>query len=82
MGPESLQNRIDGGTGTPVPASALMMRYSRSTACAEGNSLPGGCLRTTRRRLSNVTKYVGFDCPPEMRSIRIGPSSPRMFWRK
>ena len=28
-------------TGTPVPASAAITRCSRSTACADGSSLPG-----------------------------------------
>ena len=35
------------GTGTRVGPSAVMMRYSRSTACAEGRSLPGGLRRST-----------------------------------
>ena len=35
------------GTGTSVLRSACMMRYSRSTACAEGNRVPGGLRRKT-----------------------------------
>ena len=38
------------GTGTPVPASAVITRYSRSTACADGKSLPGGFRRSTYAR--------------------------------
>ena len=34
------------GTGTSVFASAVITRYSRSTACAEGSSLPGGLRRS------------------------------------
>ena len=30
------------GTGTSLAASARMIRYSRSTACADGSSVPGG----------------------------------------
>jgi hypothetical protein len=30
------------GTGTSLPASALMTRNSRSIACAEGSSLSAG----------------------------------------
>ena len=36
-----------GGTGTSVAASARITRYSRSTACADGSSWPGGFLRST-----------------------------------
>lgn len=35
------------GTGTAVACSAASTRYSRSTACAEGSTLPGGFLRST-----------------------------------
>ena len=35
------------GTGTGVPCSAASTRYSRSTACAEGSTRPGGFLRST-----------------------------------
>ena len=35
------------GTGTPVSRSAVITRYSRSTACAEGSSFPGGFRRST-----------------------------------
>ena len=35
------------GTGTSVPPSAFMTRYSRSTACALFSSCPGGFLRST-----------------------------------
>ena len=38
------------GTGTPVWPSAVMTRYSRSTACADGSSLPGGLRRRTYSR--------------------------------
>src|SRR5213076_1829446 len=38
--------------GFPVACSAWMTRYSRSTACAEGSSLPGGLRRSTKRRPS------------------------------
>jgi hypothetical protein len=38
------------GTGTPEPSSAVITRYSRSTAWAEGSSLPGGLRRSTYSR--------------------------------
>src|SRR6266545_4804319 len=38
------------GTGKPVIPSAVMTRYSRSTACADGRSLPGGLRRSTYSR--------------------------------
>ena len=43
----SSQSACVRGTGKPVVPSAVMTRYSRSTACAEGRSLPGGLRRRT-----------------------------------
>ena len=44
----SSQSARTSGTGTSVLASARMIRYSRSTACADGRSAPGGFfLRTS-----------------------------------
>jgi hypothetical protein len=44
------------GTGTSLPASAEITRYSRSTAWALGSSLPGGLLRSTYLRLLAVSR--------------------------
>ncbi len=35
------------GTGTSVGPSACITRNSRSTACADANSTPGGFFRST-----------------------------------
>ena len=49
------------GTGTSVSYSAVITLYSLSTACAEGNNLPGGFLLKTRFLLSVIILYVGLD---------------------
>ena len=41
----AIEHRL--GTGKPCAWSALMTRNSRSTACADGSSLPGGLRRST-----------------------------------
>ena len=43
----SWQSSKVAGTGTPELLRAEMIRYSRSMACADGRSLPGGFLRKT-----------------------------------
>ncbi len=43
----SSQSAYVRATGTSVSASAVITRYSRSTAWAEGRSLPGGFFRST-----------------------------------
>ena len=50
-------------TGTSVPASAVITRYSRSTACAEGSSLPGGLRRSTYVPLPAASRNVGIRLP-------------------
>ncbi len=44
------------GTGTSLPASAEITRYSRSTAWALGSSVPGGFRRSTYFRLLAVSR--------------------------
>src|SRR4030095_11957297 len=51
------------GTGTVVLASAVMMRYSRSTACAEGSSLPRGLRRSTYSPPGDASPSRGFALP-------------------
>src|SRR5258706_16259541 len=66
-------------TGKPFGCRAAMTRYSRSTACAEGSSLPGGLRLSTKRRPSAaVRRYVGFDWPPLNCSI-CAMRKPRNF---
>jgi len=50
MTASSSQSTYVRGTGTSVRPSAVITRYSRSTACAEGSSLPGGLRRRTYSR--------------------------------
>ena len=54
MTPSSVQSAYGRATGKPVGCRAEITRYSLSTACAEGNSLPAGFLRSTYFR-SGVT---------------------------
>ncbi len=61
MTESSVQSAVTSGTGTSLPASAFITRYSRSIACADGKSLPGGFLRTTKDSSPIPTQYVGFD---------------------
>src|SRR3954464_2691251 len=65
MTASSSQSTSGLATGKPTLWSAEMTRYSRSTACAEGKSLPGGLRRSTYFLPSAaLRRYVGFDCPP------------------
>ena len=63
MAASSHSNRA-AGTGTSVPGSARRMRYSRSTRCADGRSLPGGFFRRTNFFVGVWIRNVGFDWPP------------------
>jgi len=79
MTPSSSHSTTDFATGKPAPCSAEMTRYSRSTACADGSSLPGGLRRRTYLLPSAaVRRYVGFDWPPLNCSI-TGILKPRNF---
>jgi hypothetical protein len=46
----SAQYTTGSATGNPCACSALIALNSRSTACAEGSSLPGGLRRSTYLR--------------------------------
>src|SRR5580704_8554293 len=54
----SSQSRCTRGTGTPVEASALIIRNSRSTWCADWSSVPGGFLRMTQRAAGVSSRKV------------------------
>src|SRR5690348_3290194 len=53
-----------------------MARYSRSTACAEGKSLPGGLRRSTSCLPPASSRYVGLDWPPRNCRTVSGPRTP------
>jgi hypothetical protein len=72
----SSHSAIVSGTGTSLLRRAVITRYSRSTWCAEGSSLPGGFLRSTSRSAPRSITKVGFDCPPSNCATRSGTQPP------
>src|ERR1700730_2713533 len=72
----SVQRSNASGTGTSVFPSARMMRYSRSTACADARSAPCGLRRSTYRPDCATSRYVGLLWPSENFVISRKPLNP------
>jgi len=66
---------------TALSRNDFNTRNSRSIAWAEGIKTLAGCLRSTPRHAPRVTKYVGFDMPPCVRTTRVGASPPNQAFR-